>query len=138
MDKKQAFRELRYREMQRDIRFRAWNPNYRGGHMSECGTTVSGKPHWPDIRGGTSYADESILMQFTGVKDKTDREIWQDDLIQDSSGLICMVKWHKCLAGWDAWDDVAMKFMGQKGNFKPNNWPDAVVVIGNIYEGIEK
>jgi hypothetical protein len=113
---KEAFRQLREREMQRDIRFRVW-------HQGNKTFTYE------------DYELMKPISQFTGQKDKKGREIWQDDLIQDSNGRTCIVKWHKCIAGWDAWDDKIMKFMGKDRDFNPHNWADAVVVVGNIYEG---
>lgn len=123
MADKKAHRQLRYSEMQRDIRFRAWDTKVKSMYKLQ---TID--MPWPYI--------DVILMQYTGVKDKAGREIWQDDLIKDSSGRVCTVKWHKCIVGWDAWDDVKVVFMGKDKKFNPHNWPDSVEVIGNIHEGV--
>lgn len=71
-----------------------------------------------------------ILMQFTGLKDKNGKEIYEGDIFQDEEDGSCeFVEWDNEFGGWStqAWYSV--------GEFAQA--AERLEVIGNIYENPE-
>lgn len=125
----------------REIKFRAWNPTdkqmrYEGFHL-----TSKGKPFWytDNEANGIKYdvplpiAD--VLMQYTGLKDKNGKEIYEGDILKGGA----VVEYFNDL-GWDGGGSNHPGFFCSKW-FEYNHdmeyhsgFDDETEVIGNIYE----
>ena len=76
------------------------------------------------------------LMQFTGLKDKNDKEIYEDDFLKDEYNRILLVEW---------WQYAFTLKAITKTNFVRANYiiqwflgvPFLPEIIGNIYENPE-
>ena len=100
----------------REIRFRAW---YKSDALMIDNESFGGSIPFSN----TNY----ILMQYTGLKDKNGKEIYEGDILQDEDGIKHTIKW----AGGDG-DGcgccdcfVGFLFLGFMSGAK---------IIGNIYE----
>ena len=107
----------------REIRFRAWdldNLEMRYSGVEEDNTECKG------------YREPNqVLMQFTGLKDKNGREIYEGDVVKFSQGqcwVMCEVTWNEFYTGY-------FPFIG--GSIVQFSSSDCGEVIGNIYENPE-
>ncbi len=101
----------------REIKFRAWTGKEMFYDVER--TLISGK---------IAFRDKSLkLMQYTGLKDKNGKEIYEGDIIR---------------ARYITGNIIVNEIKFKKGCFGPNgfyNWGDIceLDVIGNIYENPE-
>lgn len=114
----------------RELRFRAWgdkiNPQYQGDKEMEYFNFDEWRRRW---RGSICSVQ---IMQYTGLKDKTGKEIYEGDIVE--CGL---ATW----SGWPAPREMEVKY--HDGGFIPfvssssgpdNMDPESCKIIGNIYE----
>ena len=89
----------------REIKFRAWDKT-----LNKMIQNITWK--------GDSQSDRYSVMQYTGLKDKNGKEIYEGDILSiDGIGRI-PVKWNEEELRWSP-------FIAKKTGFK---------IIGNIYE----
>ena len=116
--------------MSRVIKFRAWIPEekrmeYFEFHITAYGETISfgnDKPHW-------------IIMQFTGLLDRYNVEIYEGDIIQGHPYSLHPVEvyWEQGLCSYEvrrgAWSSHCLDYSGENDiGYQP------LEVIGNIWE----
>jgi uncharacterized phage protein (TIGR01671 family) len=124
----------------REIKFRAWN------HQIDKMIKISSLNFFIDGHvaiDGTIPADKDMaLMQYTGLKDKNGKEIYEGDILKTDKGSLLQVIWHPhlaCFLGIEATNEFAIsakEFM--KIDFvEAKFWYLQTKTVGNIYENPE-
>ncbi len=109
----------------RIVKFRAWTGKemvnivdltmYEGGGYKINDEVLSHYDKWP-------------VMEFTGLKDKNDQEIYEDDIVR-LQNRIGAVEYREDFAGFKVGDEF--------GTRELNQYYSDLEIIGNIYENPE-
>lgn len=115
--------------MTREFRFRAWRKDDRVMIYDMSSILITGLTDLDGIY---------FFMQFTGLKDKNDKEIWEGDIVKTipfhkERSEIFSIKWEILQNCGDCYYDSGPGF-----NFHMNeSHLDHLEAIGNIYENPE-
>ena len=134
----------------REIKFRAWDgdkkemilPEYAGKedfHIQADGQIVETHEYGYERHELTSKRPNSwVLMQYTGLKDKNGKEIYEGDILQDTlTKMQYVVKFGFCkkyaFNGWYVENEYHNYVTTINGDYDTNT-NSQIEVIGNIYE----
>ena len=120
----------------REIKFRAWikekkemidnaRPDFFCKQLHYlCGNSAGGQ----DVLGVST--EDIELMQYTGLKDKNEKEIYEGDIFYTGSKkILYVVEWIDC--------GLKGRQIKNKSWIGLDYWKDDIKVIGNIYENPE-
>lgn len=121
----------------REIKFRVWDPRYKEmvppkGEGFTVGDFAMGLYptkfcNEPSFRDDFVFRDDLVLMQYTGLKDKNGKEIYEGDIV--GSGVLKFVVEFNDRGFWEPFIDP---------NDQVANFPSSYLkVLGNIYENPE-
>lgn len=107
----------------REIKFRLWDKNKK--KMIFGPTDDNPQPGWILTMHAVSVAfeDPAPLMQFTGIRDKHGREIYENDILRSDEGDMAIVRWSVAPPCWQPFMESAFSWSGQ-----------SVEIIGNVWE----
>lgn len=115
----------------RELKFRAWDKSVE--HLYEVQTLIDGGDAIGRyvLNGEMRYihlcADEIIVEQYTGLKDKNGKEIYEGDVLESTwNGDKAVVVWNNVEGEWEHYAD-----------FNTYSKYGGSVVIGNIHENPE-
>jgi len=139
----------------REIKFRAWRTDEDGGYMVDSPRSMATilerhmrdypatmNPGWSD-HVATVTSDDYILMQYTGLKDKNGRQIYEGDVVihpeskREAKSLPYTVEWYG--SGFC----TIHRFKDPDSGREVMQWSPLsdsyreIEVIGNIYENPE-
>lgn len=113
--------------MKREIKFRAWNKKDKV-MVDVAAMNFGPSGFWSLIEyaydAELQLADNYELMQYTGLKDKNGREIYEGDIVKNEYGKVMEVQYDPRSAAFGVGD----YYFGTIGSGK------ILEVIGNIYE----
>ena len=111
----------------REIKFRAWNPQLK---LMYAKVLVGSQGAVKSISGDTVcyYNDNEIrIMQYTGLKDKNGKEIYEGDILSLDGEIWCSVDWSD-----GGFHIMASETQGKSPLIQERS--KRFEVIGNIYE----
>ena len=128
----------------REIKFRAWHTEKKRMF-----------PPWSIWKSNLHGYDDSCclnLMQYTGLKDKNGKEIYEGDIVRNGKGIIYEVRWYNfgfhldtpkingCWTSYTLETYEHLHWSGPSvspGTEEPKHYKDwHIEIIGNIYENV--
>jgi len=120
--------------MQRTIKFRAWDKKYKEFigedqfYIYPNGIITA----WDED--GERFLEDVILMQYTGLKDKNGKEIYEGDILKWGN-TVSFVVW--CLDSWRFNSYMEQGTSNLYDYVNTTTKKEIAEVIGNIYENPE-
>lgn len=122
----------------REIKFRAWD-NETNEMLDMVTVACERKDPWPPlytkdgIINGIDHQDY-VLMQYTGLRDKNGKEVYQGDIVRCSRGCPHEVIWLEEYGGTYVGGMPTWYLSGISEGYA---WTGEEEIIGNIYENPE-
>lgn len=122
----------------REIKFRAWDKNKE--IMTDepfiIGNRKSSDKYFSTLHSPNIYTKQLIWMQYTGLKDKNGKEIYEMDLLDNNTRATTplIVKWDK---SWGRWTLHGHNHKVHRGFVNSIFRVRKLKVIGNIWENRE-
>ncbi len=122
----------------REIKFRAWATEGGNMYYDVCwdmqGGIIAKTKFGEELIGGKEddgTMQYCILMQYTGLKDKNGKEIYEGDIIRETHSSAHIPRW---FVGVVEWCDGVGAWSWEHGEDWGMIYSHGVEVIGNIYE----
>lgn len=117
--------------MAREIKFRMWDNEQKCFYTDGFSIDMDGYRWHDDNDNSHDFGDRFSLQQYTGLKDKNGKEIYEGDITYHSAHEVqSIITWHDthiCFAGFDKGTPYYYQVIDEK----------SLEVIGNIYENPE-
>lgn len=130
--------------MSRDIKFRVWSKTinkmwYPKFALFESGCVYSKKENYElldeAMNGMSSLNEDNVIMQYTGLKDKNGKEIYEGDiLLCESRKPYLLVEWDQEELTYRAKEKLNTAYGYKLSSFNIFGYFE---VVGNIYENPE-
>lgn len=123
--------------MMREIKFRAWHKKFGWIHVFSL-EFFNDKV---ELSGYITYPLDVILMQYTGLKDKNGKKIYEGDIVYaPANKSYSAIKQGEYRCHYSEYGDGHVGFYSEgEDGFAEGLYPDGKIyeVIGNIYENPE-
>ena len=120
--------------MKRELKFRCWDRIGKEFRKNGLLIRIDGKGV------ASSNSEHYIIQQFTGLKDKNGKKIYEGDIVETDKGLIGFINWYGSLAKFGIHQEGTTSFEESEeaenafASFNQHDELTKVKVIGNIYE----
>ena len=133
-------------EEMREIKFRAWDKYAKKMIFDFAVSQYNKFSGWINcvycgLKVGSGGSDDYILMQYTGLKDKNGKEIYEGDILENSNienkegnKEKIIVKWSDDISSFGNDNDIDFTYCV---GYVFDGDPEEMIIIGNIYENPE-